>query len=73
MANFSQKWVTFYLEEKILEIGKCVRIAICKVYLVMVIKKLIVPLKGIVRLKVNTALTIAVLVVLDILSTTMPA
>ena len=73
LANVPQVRVAFDLEEEVFQVAVCVGIAIGKVNLVLIMRKHIVPGKSIEWFVVSTASTVAILVVLDILTAAMPA
>jgi len=73
LADISQMGVWFYLEEHVLKIGVGVRIAICKIDIVLVIEKSVIPTEGEVWFEICATFAIAILVVLDIVASSMPA
>ena len=72
MANASEMSVAFYFKTKVLEIAVGIRVAICKINLVILIDKGIVPGQSEVRFIAIATLTIPILVVLYVLSSSMP-
>lgn len=73
MANITQMSVALHFETKVFKITISVGIAIGEVHFVIFINKSIVPGQSIVRLIVTTALTISILIVLNVLAPSVPA
>lgn len=65
--------IALYLEAEVLKIAVSVGIAICKVNLVIFIKKGIIPSQGKVRLIFSTTFAIPIFIVLDIFPSSVPA
>ena len=44
LTNISQNWITLYLEEEIFKVTERVWITISKVYFIITVEKLVIPL-----------------------------
>lgn len=73
LADVSEVGVAFDFEHEVFEVAVSVRIAVCKVDFVVSVGEGVVPREGEVGFVVVATFTVTVLVILDILASSMPA
>jgi hypothetical protein len=72
LADASKIRITFYLEEEIFKITEGIRIAICKIDLIVIIKKLVIPFQCEKRLIFDPTFAITIFIVFNIFPSSMP-